>query len=133
MAKRPECLLGGSRIGKLSQRLHAKFHVRDGSGRNEFDLGRGDPARADPSTLSLLVNISVGRNAVADRVLANVPILQVSDALIGVDAGGISLFGGQSANVRTGDEGFGRLNFQAGLKDEPGVANLVGLEGSRGD
>ena len=32
--ERPECLLGGGRIGELSQRLHAKFDVRDRSRRD---------------------------------------------------------------------------------------------------
>src|SRR5208283_5709037 len=30
---------------------------------------------------------------------------------------------------RAGDEGFRRQHLQAGLEDEPGVADLVGLEG----
>src|SRR5208337_5536252 len=98
--KSPECLLGSGRIGELSQRFHAKFHVRDSSRRDEFDLGRGDPARADASTVTLLVDISLGCNAVPDGVLANVPILQVRDALIGINAGGVSLLSGYPADVR---------------------------------
>src|SRR5208337_2814606 len=79
-------------------------------------------------TVTLLVDISLGCNAVPDGVLTNVPVLQVCDALIGINAGGISFFGGQSADIRAGDEGFRRLNLQAGLEDKPGVADLIGLK-----
>ena len=126
--ERSECLLGGGGIDELSQSLHAELDAGDRSRCDPLDLGRGDPARADASTVTLLVDISVGCNAVPDGVLANVPILQVCDALIGIDAGGISLFSGQSADIRAGYEGFRRPHLQAGLEDKPGVADFVGLK-----
>src|SRR5208337_223082 len=93
-----------------------------------FHLGRVNPARADAATVALLVDLRPGRDAVPDGELADIAILQVCDALIGIDAGGVSLFSGQSADVRAGDEWFRRLDLQAGLEDKPGVANLVGVE-----
>ena len=114
-----EFFLGFAAIFEIRQFLHAEFHALDLGRGDSFHFGVGNPAGLDRAALALVIDDGGGGNAVADRELANVPVLQIGDPFVPIVAF-------QASQIGAGDEGLFASQFQFDLKDKRLVADFIG-------